>query len=648
MDLSGRRSLRTSVLEAVRTGRPVVVVGPAGSGRTRLAEDVVEALAQEMRSVHLVRGGDAVAGVPLAPVAPLLADVGLAGADALGVYSRLPAILRERRAVLVVDDVADLDRATGVLLGQAARAEVAVVLVCRDPADISRSVRDELAARRSVTVSVTPLAPDDVLALASSVVGDELASASAAQLIGLCEGSPALVVDLLRASTNAAGPAGVDLVDLRPGHRSRAAAHERLTDLSDAARGVLRDVSVAGALPEDALDPTGLHELRVAGHVTVGEGVRPTRRLDALVLTADLPPTELADSRRRLGLALRAHPEWLPTSTLLLLASGGTVDAETVVRAAEACLATGDADRAAEIVRGLLGEDTPRTSLLRGRIASARGELDEAAACFAAATDETTLDDAARRQLGQELGLLHAVRRMDPATAVTEVTGLLGHITDPDERRVLEADLVKWRLMAGQETPGLASDPGVTARARLTEAVIAAMIGSMDGTAAQVRSAVSAGRACLPDVPDVEPWVADLLSLSDYLGRAFDGDVLAAEAEALAHRDAAASTASPALGMWEYAAAETALHRGRPARWTRSPGAPCDTWRGGTSRACDPRLRHSSPWRTRGPDAAPPPRRWSRPSPSHSGSIRRWPCTLLGWTPSRCCAPATPPPRPRR
>lgn len=562
MDLSGRRGLRTSVLEAVRTGRPAVVMGPEGSGRTRLAEGVVEVLAQEMRSVHLVRGGDAAAGVPLAPVAPLLAEVGLAGSDALGVYSRLPAILAQGRSVLVVDDVADLDRATGVLLGQVVRADVPVVLMCREPGDIIRSVRDELTARRAETVPLTPLSPDDVLAMASTLVGDELASASSARLIGLGEGSPALVVDLLEASSTTSGHAGVELVDLRPGDRARAVVQERLADLSDVARAVLRDVSVAEALPVEVLDDAGVRELRAAGHVVVDDAVRASRPLDALVLTSDLPPCELADSRRRLGAALRTHPEWLPTSTLLLLGGGSTVDAETVVRAAEACLATADADRAAEIVHGLPDDDDPRTRLLRGRIASARGELDEAAAYFAAATDETTLDDAARRQLGQELGLLHAVRRMDPATAVTEVTALLEHISDSDERRVLEADLVKWRLMAGQETPGLTPDPGVTARARLTEAVITAMIGSMDGTADQVTSAVADGRACLPDVPDVEPWVADLLSLSAYLGRAFDGDVLAAEATALAHRDEAATTASPALGMWEYAAAETALHRG--------------------------------------------------------------------------------------
>lgn len=550
------------MLEAVRTGRPAVVLGPEGSGRTRLTEGVVELLAQEMRAVHLVRGGDAAAGIPLAPIAPLLAEVGLTGTDALGVYSRLPGILSQQRAVLVVDDVAELDRATGVLLGQIVRADVPVVLVGRDVREIIRSVRDELTARSCVSVPLTPLSPDDVLALAASVVGDELSSASAARVIGLGEGSPALVVDLLAASSTTTGPAGVELVEPRPGPRAREVVAQRLAGLSEAARAVLLDVSIAGALPVAVLDDAGLRELRAAGHLETGDAARPARPLDALVLTHALPASELVASRRRLGDLLRSYPAWLPTSTQLLLGGGCTVDPATVARAAEACLADSDADRAAEIVRALPADDDPRTRLLRGRIASARGELDDAADCFTAASGDPALDDAARRQLGQELGLLHAVRRMDPATAVAEVTDVLTHIADADERRVLEADLVKWRLMAGQETPGLAPDPGVTARARLTEAVIAAMIGSMDGTVEQVRSAVADGYACLPDVPDVEPWVPDLLSLSSYLGRAFAGDVLAAEADALARRDAAATSGSPALGMWEYAAAETALHRG--------------------------------------------------------------------------------------
>ena len=71
------------------------------------------------------------------------------------------------------------------------------------------------------------------------------------------------------------------------------------------------------------------------------------------------------------------------------------------------------------------------------------------------------------------------------------------------------------------------------------------------------------GLTAIGDAPAAPAYAGDLLWLSRYLATAFAGRVHEAEAIALTHRDHAARVADPALGMWEFAAAELALHAGR-------------------------------------------------------------------------------------
>lgn len=560
MHLAGRLSVRARVLESVRSGRSVLVVGPSGSGRTHLLEDVVDRRAAEAGAVVLVRGGDAEAAVPLAAFAGVVAHHGLAGSDALGIYTRLPEAIARRRTLVAVDDAATLDRASAVLLGQILRAGGQVLVTGESVDDLPRSVRDELRQRDALAVELPLLTTDDVLALAADRLGEELSSASAARLLALAEGCPALVVDLLDGVAVDADRTGVHLPLLRPGPRAREIVGARL-DIGPEARDVLVTVALTGEVPTDLFDPRPVAVLREAGLVAGSGTLVPARPLDTLVLVEGVADEEVASRRRAMGARLRKIDGWHARADLLTLRGGGAVPAAELLRSAEQLLGEDHADDAAELLDAAGVVADPGVRLLRGRVASVRGDIDVAAReleAFAAAVT----DDVGLRRVGQELGMLHAVRRMDPATAVTAVESVLARVVDGAERRVLEADLVKWRLMAGQAVDFSPSQPSQDSRARLTEAVIGAMVASMDGSAATAEHEVEAGRALLPEVPDAEPWVGELLTLSSYLGTVFDGRVVEGEVLATARRGAAAAAGAPSLGMWEYASAEMALHRG--------------------------------------------------------------------------------------
>lgn len=460
----------------------------------------------------------------------------------------------------------DLDRASAVLLGQVARAGGLLVVAAADLDDLPGSVHDELVRRNAASVRLAPLVADDVLALAADLLGDELASESAARVLALTEGSPALVVDLLDGAERTIDPTGVHLASLRPGSRARRTVAGRLSGTAADALDALTLVAVAERLPADLAAPPHVTDLRRAGLVAGAEVLTASRALDALVVLDELPPDELAVRRRELGAALRPRAGWQARADLLTLRGGGTVTTAELAESIEQSLADGRAADAGELLAALPPSKDPSVQLLCGRTCSELGRPDEALAHLEAVLAVPQPDTVLRR-VGQELGLLHAVRRIDPATAVTSVERVLDRLRDAGERRVLEADLVKWRLMAGLpagHADGVRRDAEteVAARTRLTECVIGAMISSMDGTAAEVQVHVEAGRGALLEVPDVEPWVAELLTLSSYLGTAFDGRIKEAEELAVAHRDRAAVEALPSVGMWEYAAAETAFHRG--------------------------------------------------------------------------------------
>ncbi|ACZ23425.1 response regulator containing a CheY-like receiver domain and an HTH DNA-binding domain [Sanguibacter keddieii DSM 10542] len=174
MPFSARVHRQTSgrVLSHLRSGVSVELIGPPGSGRSALAEDVRTTLAREGYQTLAVRGLPHLRGRPLEAfyvsgiVGPSSTTRGQSVLAAA--VDSLTAVTSRGPTVLVVDDLDDVDDTTlGVLSAAHQRLGHAVLSVARpSPGAPAGSPRPQgLAFRPGVQERVSPLRFDDVHAL---------------------------------------------------------------------------------------------------------------------------------------------------------------------------------------------------------------------------------------------------------------------------------------------------------------------------------------------------------------------------------------------------------------------------------------------------------------------------------------------------
>lgn len=587
MLLKERQDTAVQVRRSLAAGSSLVVCGPRGSGRTSVVEESARQLGPQC---CVLRGSEGRSGIPLAACAEVVAAYGDAGAEPLHLYATIPQALRQAGAVVLVDDADQLDLASAALLAQVARAGVPTAFATTSLSLLPPSFRDASERSGWPTFELEPLVDDQVLALAAAQLGDELSPQSAALLLSHARGNPRIALELVRsASEVTATPAGIELgtLTLTP------VIHDLvdLSGVSDDELRLLRLLSLAGPLPVDVLDLAGVEDLERRNLVRYSPDAAPDTAGFSGAGSSDLPPgvVSLVDpllddivtegvaplARRRLAgelaEALEALPGWSGAATLAAVRAGRRPSVDLLEQGARRALAAGRHSEALELLHACAREDDAAPSAhhaaLLGAVLSARGDLAEAQAVLEGAVP-VAVTDAERRDLGQQLGLLHAVRAADPATAVSTVEALAATIEDPQCRTVLLTDLAKWRMMAGQpmsdatrELPGV--EASLDAAGRVNSALIGAMIEVMGGSLPEARAQVALGRAGLEETDAALPFAHHLLDLSTFLAEVFDGQIVDAEAYATQRRNRAARTADESLGMWEYATAEVALHLGR-------------------------------------------------------------------------------------
>lgn len=579
MLLKERLDTAVQVRRTLTSGSSLVVCGPRGSGRTSVLEETARQLGEP---TGIVRGTEGRSGIPLAACSELVATYADVAAEPLQLYATLPKALRDAGVVVLVDDADQLDLASAALLSQVARAGVPTAFATSSRPLLPPSFRDASERSGWPTFDLEPLGDDQVLALAATQLGDELSPRSAALLLSHARGNPRIIIELVRsASEHASTPTGVEL-----GQLVLTPTIRELVDLGDVPEEqlrLLRLLSLTGPLPMDVLDLGGVEELERRGLVDYAPDPPPgvVSLVDPLlddVVTETLAPLARRRLAGELADALAVVPGWTGAACLAAVRAGRQPDVDLLERAARRARAAGRHAEALELLRARLPEQdagspaSPRLSALLGAALSSEGQLAEARAVLeagvAVATSDTDL-----RDLGQQLGLLHAVRMADPAAAVDVVEEVAAAISDPECRAVLLADLAKWRMMAGHpataatlELPGV--EASLDAAARVNGALIGAMIEVMGGSLPEARRQVELGRRSLTETDAALPFAAQLLDLSSFLSDVFDGRVAEAEHFAAHRRSEAARAADESLGMWEYATAEVALHVGRYALGT--------------------------------------------------------------------------------
>lgn len=266
-DLVGRRAELAVVDDLVsgprRGMRWLVLSGPAGIGKTRLAEETLDLLRR--RGVRVVRTAcpEDDGTPPWWPVRQLLRATGdvdpddvltppagtSADAARFGVYAKLESAVEtiaEAPTVVLVDDLQWSDASSlrwfRHLAESAPHVPLDVVATVRDGVE-SEALDGFLAAvaRHPAMrqIAVTPLGVDEVGELASRVSGDRLEEQEAAALTAQTAGNPFLVGEYARLPRHERAAGGVPVA-------VRSVLRRRLATVDVEVLGVLRTAAVAG------------------------------------------------------------------------------------------------------------------------------------------------------------------------------------------------------------------------------------------------------------------------------------------------------------------------------------------------------------------------------------------------------------------
>ncbi|HVE26950.1 MAG TPA: LuxR C-terminal-related transcriptional regulator [Sporichthya sp.] len=268
------RSLREAVVDPGRRG--LVLAGPAGVGKSRLAAEVLALAERAGLATARVTATKASSGIPLGALAPVLpAQQVEPGAvdDRADLLRRYAAALVERygarRLVLLVDDAHHLDDISATLVHQLAESrQVLVLLTVRTgepaPDAIVALWKDSLAERLELG-GLTEAAIGEVLSWVLSGPVDEAAVADFARR---SRGNVLFLRELVHGALDdgaLAGDGGVWRLtgDLHPTDRLVELVEARLSGLAPEERELLEIVSFA--------EPVGPGELAALGSLEIAE-----------------------------------------------------------------------------------------------------------------------------------------------------------------------------------------------------------------------------------------------------------------------------------------------------------------------------------------------------------------------------------------
>ena len=573
----------------------VVVTGRPGVGRTAFAEALAAALEPERR-VHLIRGRADLTGVPLGALAPALAVLPVQDAAGSAIVEFHRSV-NDPDVVLVVDDAHLLDSASLCVLEQVIDGGVASVVLTRTTGSEGTGPLGSSGRAPSALIELTALSASDAHTLVKDRLGPSVGPVAAEEMVRLSAGSTRTLSELVDAAVGAS-----DLCD------DSASWRERWPYLSN---------GVIASLPADPLDTDPLvvdllAVLAVAGDLPVEQGgtsgvsERGTQRAEALGFVT----TRQHDGRIWVSLAhplyaavvlstvsglwrasfcaagadmLDGYPAHRVRRALLQLAAGQPVPPAllvdlarrelseqrytTAIRLGEHAVAGGGADPTLRSA----GEYVQAQALSQvGRIREASEHFDAAWRAAAVAETGGDLDEGFLASLAQAEGNHLAFRMLRPDLALARVEPVLRRLTDPVHRSLVESDLVKWRLMAGQgittDLEALSVLGPVETPGDLNLLIMTATLHTMGGNLSLAGEAVERGLAECDRFRDVLPNARDLLQLSEVLVLSFTGRFAEARAAARANLAQAEEANPSARGVWRFALAMIELHTGSPAR----------------------------------------------------------------------------------
>lgn len=515
--LTGRHEQMEDLVAALRAPgcHGVVLHGPAGVGKTRLASELAAHAAQAGRRVLRAIATRSAAAVPLGALAHLLAaSDGSLDADPVALLERARAAMADAGAhppVLLVDDAHLLDGVSLTLLGQLVASGGAFLMATvrsgeAVPDGLSALWRSEEVRR----MDLGDLTRADVDTLLHLSLGGPVEGRATAALWEASRGNPLFLHELVATARQSGAlreSHGVWQLDGPVTSRRLAEVLEdRLRELAPEARSVLDLLALCeplalGDLPPDVA-PTLLEELEADGLISVDpfdrrQELRIAHPLYAEVLRSAMPVLR----RRRLleaqadAIAARGarRPEDARRIAMWRLDAGVAADPDLLVRGALLARHTHDFELVARLAEAALQSRTSvEAGVLLGEACYELGRFERAEEVLAEATlrcedDAQLLRVAAARQTNLFWGLLRA----DDAVAV--IRAARDAVAGDEARAALISAEASTVMYGGRPDLALALLDGLSgedARARVLRAIPEAPALALGGqTAAAIRVA---------------------------------------------------------------------------------------------------------------------------------------------------------------
>ena len=424
--------------------RAVVLSGPAGSGRTRLAQESVARLRASGRRVEWVTGTRGAAAVPLSALAHVIPVVP-AGADPAAAWQALAHTLdgtaAGARPVICVDDAHLLDDQSAALVHRMVLTELAdvvtTVLLGAPAPDLVQALwRDGLASRLDLH---TP-SREHVRRMLERALDGALASRTVEELWRQSGANVVLLHELVDAGRESGALRREDDLWWWDGdpvwtERLSEAVRAQMGELGDEERTALELLALGGCLGlQDLVAMTSaavVTGLERRGLVRVEAAVRPVavrlaESLHAQALCIQMPQAVAGTFRDRIaetGSVQRwAREDPVRIGAFLLQLQGPPRDADVLTRAAVQANARSDHGKAESLARAALEEDQrPRAWTALAEALRWQGRPDEADhACAEAARlpmPASVRDDST---IVRMLNLFYGLGRPDEALAISE------------------------------------------------------------------------------------------------------------------------------------------------------------------------------------------------------------------------------------
>ena len=229
----GRQAELDLVVAALASGAVgVVLAGPAGVGKTRLAREVVQRLGDDSWETESLRGSDASSAVPFGALLPLLphhVDPGIGAETYRRIFEAVSDRARNGKLVIFLDDVHLVDPASAMLAQDLARrTQTRSILTVRSGVPAHDVIESLWTDGTFLRVDLQNLSERESSSMIETMLGGAVASSVAQAIWDLARGNPLFTRELVLDGLASAQLRQIDGVWLWP---DRLEPGPRLNDL---------------------------------------------------------------------------------------------------------------------------------------------------------------------------------------------------------------------------------------------------------------------------------------------------------------------------------------------------------------------------------------------------------------------------------